>query len=83
MLTDTFNTHPNNNNNIGLHTFEHGGNYTYKLHQNSREQNLSSQKMWDNNKFGLHSFGCGEKLDQKSTSQLNNTKLVISKNVGQ
>jgi hypothetical protein len=31
-------------------------NETYKLHHNSREQNLSSQKMWDNNNVGLHTL---------------------------
>jgi hypothetical protein len=55
--------------------------FTSKLQ--GREQNLSSQKMWDNNNVGLHTFIHGEKSNFKNTSKLKGTKLVTSKDAGQ
>jgi hypothetical protein len=53
MLTHAFSAHPNNNNNVGLHTFVHGENQTKTLHKNSREKKLTPQKMW-----GITMLGC-------------------------
>jgi hypothetical protein len=83
ISTHAFNAHLDNINNVGLHKFIHGETLDLKITSKFKpEQNLSSQKVWNNNNVKLYTFVHGENLNLKITWKFKGTKFVTSKNVG-
>jgi hypothetical protein len=50
MRQHTFNAHPHNNNNVGLHTFVHGEKLDLKITSKLKGlKELGTSKKWENN----------------------------------